>query len=133
MNPYRSALKMHEGPLTHQAIVQETDKEALLGTKVILTACESDLVSGANDITDEHLSIASAFLQKGASEICGTLFKCFTDISGDIIAASLDDLNSALYETVHNVQRNWIKEKSDELYKAAAFRIMGFPVNNEEV
>lgn len=132
MNPYRSALKMHKGHLTHQAIVQETDKKALLGTKVILTACESDLVSGEKGITDEHLSIASAFLQKGASEVCGTLFKCLPDIAGDIIAGSLDDSNPALYETVHNVQRNWIKEKPDELYKAAAFRIMGFPVNHEE-
>jgi len=133
MNPYRSALKMHKGPLTHQAIVQETDRKALLGTKVILTACESDFVSGKKDIADEHLSIASAFLQKGASEVCGTLFKCSPDIAGDIIAGSLDDSNLALYETVHNVQRNWIKEKPDELYKAAAFRVMGFPVNNEEV
>ncbi len=132
MNPYRSALKMYGGSLTHQAIVQETDKEALLGTKVILTACESDLVSGKKDITDEHLSIASAFLQKGASEVCGTIFKCSPDIAGDIIAKSLDDSNPALYETVHTVQKNWIKEKPDELYKAAAFRIMGFPVNNEE-
>ncbi len=133
MNPYRSALKMHGGPLTHQAIVQETDKKALSGTKVILTACESDLVSGKKDIADEHLSIASAFLQKGASEVCGTLFKCLSDIAGDIIAGSLDDSNPALYKTVHNIQRNWIKDKPDELYKAAAFRIMGFPVNNEEV
>ena len=133
MNPYRSALKMYEGPLTHQAIVQKTDKKALLETKVILTACESDLVSGKKDIADEHLSIASAFLQKGASEVCGTLFKCSPDIAGNIIAGSLDDSNPALYETVHNVQRNWIKEKPEELYKAAAFRIMGFPVNNEEV
>lgn len=132
MNPYRSALEMYKGPLTHQAIVQETDKKALFGSKVILTACESDLVSGKKDIADEHLSIASAFLQKGASEVCGTLFKCSPDIAGDIIAGSLDDSNLALYETVHNVQRNWIKEKPDELYKAAAFRIMGFPVNNEE-
>jgi len=133
MNPYRSALKMYGGPLTHQAIVQETDKEALLGTKVILTACESDLVSGKKDIADEHLSLASAFLQKRASEVCGTLFKCSPDIAGDIIAGSLDDSTPALYETVHNVQRNWIKEKPDELYKAAAFRVMGFPVNNKEV
>lgn len=133
MNPYRSALKMYGGPLTHQTIVHETDKEALLGTRVILTACESDLVSGKKDIADEHLSIASAFLQKGASEVCGTLFKCSPDIAGDIIAGSLDDSNPALYETVHNVQRNWIKEKPDELYKAAAFRVMGFPVNNKEV
>ena len=133
MNPYRSALKMYEGPLTHQTIVQKTDKKALLGTKVILTACESDLVSGEKEITDEHLSIASAFLQKGASEVCGTLFKCSPDIAGDIIAGSLDDSNPVLYETVHNVQRNWIKEKSDELYKAAVFRIIGFPVNNKEV
>lgn len=133
MNPYRSALKMYGGSLTHQAIVQETDKEALLGTKVILTACESDLVSGKKDIMDEHLSIASAFLQKGASEVCGTLFKCSPDIAGDIIASSFDDSNPALYEIVHNVQRNWFKEKPYELYKAAAFRIMGFPVNNKEV
>lgn len=133
MNPYRSALKMNKGHLTHQVIVQETDKEALLGTKVILTACESDLVSGKKDIADEHLSIASAFLQKGASEVCGTLFKCSPDIAGDIIAGSLNDFNLALYETVHNVQRNWIKKEPDDLYKAAAFRIMGFPVNNEEV
>jgi hypothetical protein len=123
---------MYGGPLTHQAIVQKTDKKALLGTKVILTACESDLVSGKKDIADEHLSLASAFLQKGASEVCGTLFKCSPDIAGNIIAGSLNS-KLALYKTVHKVQRNWIKEKPNELYKAAAFRIMGFPVNNEEV
>ena len=133
MNPYRSALKMYKRHLTHQAIVQETDKKALLGTKVILTACESDLVSGKKDIADEHLSIASAFLHKGASEVCGTLFKCSPDMAGDIIACSIDNFNLTLCETIHKVQQNWFKEKPCELYKSAAFRVIGFPVKNEEV
>jgi CHAT domain-containing protein len=103
INPFRSALKLNSGYLTHQDIVQKTDIKALLGTKIILTACESDFVSGTNDITDEHLSIASAFLQKGASEVCGTLFECYPDIAGEIIVESLNNSNPVLYETVHEV------------------------------
>ena len=136
MNPYNSALKMYGKHLTHQMIVHETEKDTLNGTKVILTACESDLASGNNDITDEHLSLASAFLQKGASEICGTLFECLPDVAGDIITEALENLQNSknptfsLSDTLHNVQKKLFdKEKPGDLYKIAAFRIIGFHHN----
>jgi len=62
-NPYNSAFLMNGAPLTHQAIIQ--GNFSLQNTKVILTACESDLATGASELTDEHLSLASAFLRKG--------------------------------------------------------------------
>jgi hypothetical protein len=128
LNPYQSALKMHKGRLTHQQIIKEIDSNALQGTKVILTACESDLTSGNNELTDEHLSIANAFLHKGASEVAGTLYKCTTDISGRIISSVLENMESPLYEIIHNTQKQWLNGNFDELYKVAAFRTIGLPV-----
>lgn len=124
-NPYNSAFLMNGAPLTHQAIIQ--GNFSLQNTKVILTACESDLATGASELTDEHLSLASAFLRKGASEVAGALFKCFTDFSQLLIEKANKNSKTPLYKTLRLTQKDWLTKKPDELYKAAAFRTLGFP------
>ncbi|ETR69382.1 MAG: hypothetical protein OMM_09649 [Candidatus Magnetoglobus multicellularis str. Araruama] len=85
VNPYQSRLKLYGGPLTHHEIIQKVKPKALSGTRVMLTACETDLVNRKFEIVDEHLSLANAFLRKGASEVLGTLFQCDNHMSDELI------------------------------------------------
>jgi CHAT domain-containing protein len=122
-NPYQSALKMAGGPLTHQTIAQLTDP-CFTGAQVILTACETDVVYDGASESDEHLSLAAAFLQKKAAAVCGTLFKSPPDISSNIICAAANTPDHPLHETLLTIQRDNY-HSPDDLYRLAPYRVMG--------
>jgi len=58
------------------------------------------------------------------------LFKCFTDFSQLLIEKANKNSKTPLYKTLRLTQKDWLTKKLDELYKAAAFRTLGFPVEN---
>ena len=126
VNPYNSRFVMAEDNLTHQRLVQNLSVFDLKKSKVILTACESDLVSGSFGLIDEHLSLANAFLSKGASEVLGALFKCSPAISQDLIIEAKNNSKKPLYEILQNKQKEWA-EKKRSIDAIAVFRVMGFP------
>jgi hypothetical protein len=122
-NPYQSALKMSGGPLTHKAIAQLADP-GFTGAQVILTACETDVVYDGASESDEHLSLAAAFLQKKAVAVCGTLFKSPPDISSEIISAAANNPAQPLHDILLTIQRDNY-ESPDDLYRLAPYRVMG--------
>ena len=128
VNPYNSRFVMEGDNLTHQRLAQDLSVSDLKKSKVILTACESDLVSGRFGLIDEHLSLANAFLSKGASEVLGALFECSPAISLDLIIEAKNNSKKPLYEILQNKQKEWAEKKmpidEDEI---AVFRVMGFP------
>ena len=126
VNPYCSKFIMEGRPLTHQDIVQDLqDLPVLQGTKVILTACETDLVSRHFGLIDEHLSLATAFLCKGASQVIASLFTCTTDISCEIIVHAKDNPEKSLGQILQEKQNQWAANEA--LYRLSVFRVMGFP------
>ena len=117
---------MLNGDLTHQRLAQDLSVSDLKKSKVILTACESDLVSGSFGLIDEHLSLANVFLSKGASEVLGALFECSSNIALDLILEAKNNSKTPLYEILQNKQKEWT-EKKESIDEIAVFRVMGFP------
>lgn len=130
LNPYQAALIMYNGLLTHQGIAREMEKSCLPGTRVVLTACETDLVYDGAAQTDEHLSLAAAFQRKNVATVCGTLFKCPADISNDIIKSLISCPEKPLHEIVRTMQRDKYNHGND-LYRVASYRVMGGPTYKE--
>ena len=129
-NPYNSRFKMYGSVLTHQMILKALKKDSLKNSKVILTACESDLVTSKFDMLDEHLSLTSAFLRKGANEIIGTLFECKTSYSKELILSVKNDKEQSLCEILTQKQKDWFEKKENNwLRKIAVFRTVGFPIS----
>ncbi|RLC01701.1 MAG: hypothetical protein DRI57_30820, partial [Deltaproteobacteria bacterium] len=126
VNPYQAKFLMNGPPLTHQELIGKLPE--LHGTRVILTACESDLVSGNFELTDEHLSLATAFLRRRANEVIGALFSCYPSVSQELILSAKDKPKKPLYQILQNKQTGW--KKSKDVYKVPAFRVMGFPAND---
>ena len=127
VNPYHARFLMKDSPLTHQDIIQKLPEASLAGARIILTACESDLVSGSFSLIDEHISLASAFLRRGAGETMGALFECYPTISGELILESKDNPGEPLYATLQKKQKEWLNDPDKSLRDIAVFRVMGFP------
>jgi len=129
-NPYNSRFLMGEKDLTHQMIIKELKKDSLKHTKVILTACESDLVTSNFEILDEHLSLTSAFLRKGANEIIGALFECDASNSVNLVHLAKNSHDKTLCEILTQYQNNLFEKKyKNMLNDIAVFRTIGFPVS----
>ena len=124
LNPYNSKLLFDKGGLTHQTV--KSGKFSLNGTKVVLTACETDFVAGYFGLVDEHLSLANAFLTKNAAEVLGSLFKYPPIYAIELIKHIKENPNNHLYESLHEIQKQWV-EKQRPLHDIAAFRVMGLP------
>jgi len=126
VNPYQSRLLLANEPLTHHEIIQKLKERSLTGTKVMLTACETDLVNRKFDIVDEHLSLSNAFLRKGASEILGTLFECTDTMSVELVNKVRTNSDSAisLCEILHEQQKQWL-ENGRSIIDICAYRITG--------
>jgi len=128
-NPYLSALELYNQDLTLQDLIHHTPKDAFKGSRVLISACESDLGAGARSLLDEHLSIASAFLLKGAFQVCGSLYRGMEDFGRDLLKACLETDQAGLGQKVHEVQQAYIKNDTElsNLYKSAAYRVVGLP------
>ncbi|KPA14975.1 TIR protein [Candidatus Magnetomorum sp. HK-1] len=128
MNPYQSKFILNKGNLTHNAIV--AGKFLLNGTKVLLTACETDLVSSDLGLVDEHLSLSNAFLTQNASEVLGAIYECRPDDAKKIIKYIKANPKKTLYESLQDIQKQWVDEKKS-ITDIAVFRVMALPKTGE--
>ncbi len=123
-NPYNSRLLLAGGGATHKDI--RSGLPDIPGSRVILSACESDFTAGGIDLVDEHLSIASAFLSRGAREVACGLFKIEGSLCCDFIEAALGKPSEPLYAILACLQRKWLINNKD-IRDIAPFRVVGFP------
>lgn len=129
-NPFASRLLLADGGATLKLLMQTLPP--LNGAQVLLGACEADLMAPQGAAVDEHLSLSTAFLQRGASEILGGLYEVQR-----VVVEELIDLidNSGTGEFFHNLLWKWqqnkissyLLENSDPvlLYFFAPFRTIG--------
>lgn len=130
-NPFNAKLKLLGKGLTHLEILRSDVN--LNGSSVVLGACETDLVPPLSTPLDEHLSISTALLSKGALHVLGTMW--------EVKVARIEQV-MALYEQgemdwvskITNWQKEQIlkwREKNNSLilYDAIAFRVLGCSVN----
>ncbi len=133
LNPYNSRLELKQYPLTH-ADLYVLDAN-LSGTRVYLGACESDLAPSKRSLVDEHLSMASAFLNKGAHEVAGTLWRAGTELVKEVIESAVASPVKPFRRLIQEKQVQWWSESSSlngcdgirKLYFLAPFRVVGFP------
>ena len=140
VNPYNSRLLLRKRNLTHADLVRLLDK--MPGTRVFLGACETDMSPSKQKFGDEHLSISTAFLQKGASEIAGGLWQVAPAVAGQMVEHICADKKRPLVEVVWEKQKDWwyngiqyvedgkTKTENDslkKLYYLSAFRVIGLP------
>ncbi len=123
-NPYLARFLLKDGPLTHQDLLYYLPD--LSGSRVLLTACETDLASGNTGLADEHLSLANAFLGKGADEVAGCLYKCDPEAARELVSEAANAPDRSLNGIVGKKQQEW-HEEGLPLFKIAVFRVMGFP------
>ncbi|NUN21989.1 MAG: CHAT domain-containing protein [Candidatus Jettenia caeni] len=133
VNPFNARLKLTGNGISHLEILQST-KMILKGSKIILGACETDLVPPLSDIMDEHLSIATAFLTNGTHEILGTMWQSRPEDIEDIIRLLCDKKTSDT--KARGDLWNWQKERIRDywagedamFYRSVAFRIIGLTI-----
>jgi|LGOV01.1.fsa_nt_gb hypothetical protein len=141
LNPYNSRLVLKRKGLTHGELVQL--KNRMEGTRVVLGACESDLAPENQSFIDEHLSLATAFLQKGAVEIAGNLWRVGDTILKELIESVMQNGGESLFNLIRAKQKAWwkneieiiingvkvetITDSATKLYLLSPFRVIGFP------
>lgn len=133
VNPFNAKIILTGSGITHLEILQPSIR--LNKTKVFLGACETDLVPLPSDILDEHLSISTAFLEKGASEILGALWEAdIGDIAGDEENEGIAYRCCNTSDTLRDIIRKWqienigkYKEEKNSyyLFRPLTFRVLG--------
>jgi len=113
-NPFLSKLLLKK-PLK---LLDIAAKQNLCVNRVFLGACETDMMPRLNAPLDEHLSIASIFLNKGASAVIGTLWEA----SDQNVERILFEPSKA-FDDFHNQQRKLKKNNDHDYMKAVCFRI----------
>lgn len=129
-NPFNSRLVLEKNDGSHLQILQ--DAPSLNGTKVILGACEADFMSPTPRPLDEHLSIATALLNKNASEILGTMWNAYGPDADE-----LTELIARCTKSIAQIVNEWHKEmiadfqsEPSKYYRAVLFRVTGAGLNS---
>lgn len=142
LNPYNSRLHLEEIPITHADLL--TSGADLKGARVYLGACESDLAPSKTTLVDEHLSMAAAFLNKGAVEVAGTLWRAGDELVKEVIESALASPGKPFRELIREKQAMWwqggfsesgLPEGGDpavKLYFLAPFRVIGLSEVDDE-
>ncbi len=128
VNPYNARFLLKGGPLTYMRLRRELPR--MDGARVLVTACESDLVSENAGPADEHMTPASVFLERGAVEVVGTLFECNADFAMDLLLEVKDHPAKPVHEVLRNLQ---IRRKTGPVSYFTPFRVMGAPFQEENV
>lgn len=128
VNPFNAKLMLKDGGLSHLEIIKSGAD--FHGSKVVLGACESDLVPPLSDTMDEHLSISAGFLGRAASEVLGGMWK----ISGQDVQNLVKEIsrkeNIQIADALHTWQQGLIGDFQDIdgiFFRLIAFRVFGFP------
>ncbi len=115
-NPFLSKLLLKE-PIR---LLDIAVKQNLRINQVFLGACETDMMPRLNAAIDEHLSIASIFLNKGASAVIGTMWEAGDQKVQDILGEPVE-----AFTDFHDQQRKLVNKDTDvyDYMKAMCFRI----------
>jgi len=125
LNPYNSCLLLKDSTVKHQELTASLPM--LHGAKVFLAACESDMAPVGASPVDEHLSMSTAFLRKGACEVGGALFACTNEHSDELVLAAKERPNDPLYLIVQAKQEEWLPNENGQIHRIVPFRVLGFP------
>ncbi|MCC7212119.1 MAG: hypothetical protein IT451_09775, partial [Candidatus Brocadia sp.] len=106
----------------------------LAGSRIILYSCETDLVPPLSDFLDEHLSLSSVLLIKGAREVLGGMWivqdkdmmEIITKING-CCPCSLD-IRTELWQWQKQGIRDFHDGENSMFSRSAVFRIIGSPL-----
>ena len=128
-NPFNSGLKLHNGKLTIREMLSYMPR--IPGSAILLGACETDMVGATASPLDEHISVSSSLLEKGASEVIGGLFNLRVEYIEEVALAIDDNRCKYLYDIFTDFLREKIVlyaqngEDSVSFYRMAAFRPLG--------
>jgi len=121
VNPFRARLELAEGGVTFREILRPGLQ--LTNSKVLLGACETELVPPLGSEIDEHLSISSSFLIKGAREILGALWRVKDEDTEELIGKIIG-ISGPMCKILNEWQKEQIREV---IYNLAPFRVIGAP------
>ena len=126
-NPFNCRLRLKNGDLRYLDIFQ--DGPMLNGTRVILGACETDMASPPESSLDEHLSLSTAFLQKGTQSVMGTLWEVRSGDVEEMVLRIRKSKTASLHEIVWEKQKSWIQNPLEyqKFYDIIPFRVIGYP------
>lgn len=134
-NPFASSLKLSDGQWSHQEILGS--KLNITGAQVFLGACETDLVPAMGTPVDEHLSISNAFIQRGAAEVLGGLWRMKSVLIEDL-CTKIFGTPTGHGEPLWNLLWKWHCDcpnlkvydpvRPVDLYEYAPFRTIGLPL-----
>lgn len=132
VNPFSAKLHLAEGGITHREILDS--KLYINNSIVILGACDTDLVPPIATSLDEHPSLNTAFLTKGARGVVGTLWKIEVKKMETFILR-LDNLSARSSNVVYIIRdlqkeatEKWKqKRKPEVLYESMCFKAIGYP------
>lgn len=131
INPFNARLKLSGKGLSHQEILGAGVK--LNGSCIILGACETDLVLSLSDVVDEHLSIATAFLDSGAAMIFGTMWKILPSDISEIVTkinnGSEKRPEAELWDWQNTgIKKDYLDNNDTSMFlRSVAFRVIGLP------
>lgn len=126
INPFNSKLLLDNSSLAYRDVPNL--KMNLNGSKIFLGACETDLLPPQTNTIDEYLSISSAFLSKGASEVLGTMW-VIPDVVVERVFIELIQPNDSDCDTLQKIQKNLISkwrmdnENEPPFFAAIALRL----------
>lgn len=110
VNPFAAQLLLPDAP---QLVDLLTDLPRLPGTQVFLAACEADMAPAQEAPLDEHLSLAAAFLQKGAQEVLGGLYRVSMGGALDLLQRVAENGGAWFYELLWQWHRDEIGHLSN--------------------
>jgi hypothetical protein len=138
-NPYGSRLKLKQKDLSVGEILG-SGTICLNGSDVYLGACEADLMLPLTSPLDEHITLSSAFLEKGAAKIAAPLWRIHQNSDIDFFGPCLQN-----HKTLHEQWLSWYDayigdyendprnpNNLHSLYKVSAMRVIGRPWSWED-
>ncbi len=127
-NPFASKLCLGDTGVSYRDILALN--RSLAGCRVLLFACETDLVPAQTSSIDEHLSISNALLQKGAFEVLGSLWALPGKTIYGITKTFIDNddtsavLHSSLKRLFEHYEKKNEKTRAQLLYNWASLRVL---------
>lgn len=133
VNPFSAKLHLAEGGITHREILRS--ELYINNSIVVLGACDTDLVPPITTSLDEHLSLNTAFLTKGARAVVGTLWKIKAEemetfiLRLDNSSARSSNIVYIIQELQKEASKKWKQNKKPEiLYESMCFKAIGYPL-----
>lgn len=139
VEPFKSALKLCGFEVSMLEIL--SSGLDLTGSKIMMSSCETELAAKGKSVVDEHLTVASSFLTKGATLILGSMWEISEFPTREIMEEAFKD-KEPLWEIVKKKQVSWLKSMPEywpnegeglaewndkKFYYIAPFKIIGYP------